>query len=71
MSTKRSIFLASVLGVSMSLTTRGYVRRDDTPQLPYGPETTPYCTWWIDNDGSSSCQDILSTWLIPLNDFRR
>jgi hypothetical protein len=50
---------------------RGYSRRDDTPQLPFDPDTTEYCTWWIDNDGSSSCREILSDWIISLDDFRR
>ncbi|KAL2834118.1 hypothetical protein BJY01DRAFT_253182 [Aspergillus pseudoustus] len=64
--------MAAVLGASMSLAARGYVRRGgDTPQLPYDPDTTPYCTWWVDNAGSSSCQNILSDWLISLDDFRR
>ncbi|CBF71205.1 hypothetical protein AN6664.2 [Aspergillus nidulans FGSC A4] len=54
-----------------SLAVRGYSRRVDTPQLPFDPNTTPYCTWWIDNDGSSSCSDILSDWIISLDDFRR
>ncbi|KAL4820370.1 hypothetical protein BDW67DRAFT_172612 [Aspergillus spinulosporus] len=63
--------LAAVLGTSTSLVACGYVRRDDTPQLPYDPDTTPYCTWWIDYDGSSSCQNILSDWLISLDNFRR
>ncbi|KAL3452698.1 hypothetical protein BJX65DRAFT_302607 [Aspergillus insuetus] len=71
MSAKRSIFLAAVLGASTGLAARGYVRRDNTPELPYDPDTTPYCTWWIDNDGSSSCRHILSDWRISLNDFRR
>ncbi|KAL3486232.1 hypothetical protein BJX62DRAFT_228928 [Aspergillus germanicus] len=54
-----------------SLAVRGYSRRDDTPQLPFDPNTTPYCTSWVDNDGSSSCSDILSDWIISLEDFRR
>ncbi|KAL2814000.1 hypothetical protein BJX63DRAFT_442661 [Aspergillus granulosus] len=41
-----------------------------TPQLSYNPDTTLYCTWWIDNDVSSSCRDILSDWIISLEDFR-
>ncbi|KAL5040783.1 hypothetical protein BDW71DRAFT_213866 [Aspergillus fruticulosus] len=55
------VFLLTLaLGLSTtSLAVRGYSRRVDTPQLPFDPNTTP------------SCSDILSDWIISLDDFRR
>lgn len=47
------------------------LRRDETPSMPYDPDTTSHCTWWWDNDGSIACSDIPSTWGITLEDFRR
>lgn len=34
--------------------------RDEVPHMPYDPNTTSECTWWYDNDGGMSCQDLLS-----------
>jgi hypothetical protein len=51
--------------------TRWKLRRDETPSMPYDPDTTSYCTWWWDNDGSIACNDIPSAWGITLADFRR
>ena len=47
------------------------LRRDETPQLPYDPNTTQYCSWWWDNDGSVPCADIPAAWGITLADFQR
>ncbi|KAJ5165060.1 uncharacterized protein N7500_006890 [Penicillium coprophilum] len=51
--------------------TRWNLRRDETPSMSYDPETTSYCTWWWDNDGSIACENIPSAWGISLADFRR
>ncbi|KAL4873621.1 hypothetical protein BDV12DRAFT_207473 [Aspergillus spectabilis] len=28
-----------------------------TPNLPYDPNTSEYCSWWWDNDSTASCQE--------------
>ncbi|OQD88154.1 hypothetical protein PENANT_c004G11451 [Penicillium antarcticum] len=38
--------LATSLTLSTAFARPNVVRRDETPQLPYDPNTTPYCTWW-------------------------
>ncbi|KAG9199588.1 hypothetical protein G6514_008350 [Epicoccum nigrum] len=46
-------------------------KRDEQPLLPYDPNTTEYCTWWYENDGSVACNDMPATWAITLEAFRR
>ncbi|KAL3478573.1 hypothetical protein BJX99DRAFT_105093 [Aspergillus californicus] len=46
-------------------------RRDETPNFPSDPDTTSYCTWWWDNDGSIPCADMPGVWGITLADFLR
>jgi hypothetical protein len=38
---------------------------------PYDPNTTPYCSYWYDNDGTTACQDIPAKWVISMADFLR
>ncbi|RYP87131.1 hypothetical protein DL769_000590 [Monosporascus sp. CRB-8-3] len=35
------------------------------------PDTTEYCTWFYDNDGSQECKAVIDMWGIALDDFRR
>ena len=42
---------------------------DENPRLPFEPDTDPDCTWWLDNDGSVSCQNVPYEWAISFNDF--
>ncbi|KAJ5874552.1 uncharacterized protein N7529_002982 [Penicillium soppii] len=63
--------LATGLTLSIAFARPNVVRRDETPQLPYDPNTTPYCTWWVDDDGSSKCADIPGYWAISMADFVR
>lgn len=42
---------------------------DDTPNLPFDPNTEPSCTWWWDNDGSIPCASMPAEWGISLADF--
>ncbi|KAF7558113.1 hypothetical protein G7Z17_g83 [Cylindrodendrum hubeiense] len=42
-----------------------------SPKYPSHPDTTKYCSWWWDNDGSVSCKDIPDTWSIRMEDFLR
>lgn len=69
-----SLILAiTVIGpVGVLPTTVKYFRpMDAKPNLPYDPNTTSYCTWWIDYNGSDACKDILASNWIELVDFRR
>ncbi|KAL4869532.1 hypothetical protein BDV12DRAFT_196162 [Aspergillus spectabilis] len=56
-----------LLYLSGALGSRTKFRRDEIPSFPYDPDTTPYCTWWWDNDGSIPCEDMPATWGISLN----
>lgn len=42
-----------------------------TPQLPFDPNTSPYCTYWIDNNGEEVCAEIPEWWGISMADFLR
>lgn len=42
-----------------------------TPQFPYHPDTTEFCTWWWDNDGLIACEDMPDAWFIDREDFLR
>ncbi|KAJ5185308.1 Peptidoglycan-binding Lysin subgroup [Penicillium cf. griseofulvum] len=63
--------LATGLTLSTAFARPNVVRRDETPQLPHDPNTTPYCTWWADDDGSTKCADIPGYWGISMEDFVR
>jgi hypothetical protein len=54
-----------------SATERGKYRRDSKPQYSYDPNTTKYCSWWIDNDGSVACSSLPDAWFISMADFLR
>ncbi|KAF2004067.1 carbohydrate-binding module family 50 protein [Amniculicola lignicola CBS 123094] len=47
------------------------LKRDETPGLPFDPNTSKYCTWWYDNDGSVSCSGMPGAWGMSLADFLR
>ncbi|KAL4879468.1 hypothetical protein BJY04DRAFT_220064 [Aspergillus karnatakaensis] len=42
-----------------------------TPNLPYDPNTSEYCSWWWDNDGTASCPEVLDQNFISIDDFIR
>lgn len=45
--------------------------RGADPQFDYDPSTTPWCTWWYDNeDGSVKCEDVPSVWGITMKQFQ-
>lgn len=46
-------------------------RRGGKPGLPYDPNTSSECTWWVDYDGSSDCATMLETNFVLLSDFQR
>ena len=41
------------------------------PGYPASPDSTPYCTWWWDNDGSIPCELMAEAWEITWDDFVR
>ncbi|KAK4064922.1 hypothetical protein Purlil1_14084 [Purpureocillium lilacinum] len=45
--------------------------RDAKPGFPYDENTTSYCSFWYDNDGSMSFQDVISVFGVPLDKFLR
>ncbi|KAF2473993.1 uncharacterized protein BDR25DRAFT_386910 [Lindgomyces ingoldianus] len=68
----RPILLAAFsLHIFTSWAEKPFSRRDEKPALPFDPNTTPYCTWWYDNDGSIPCSQMPALWVISLDDFRR
>lgn len=61
--------LSAVLG---SVLASGIQPRDgSTPHFPYDENTTSRCSFWLDNDGSFSCEDTLSLYGISLESFMR
>jgi hypothetical protein len=46
-------------------------RRDSKPNLPYDPNTSKYCSWWVDWDGSKACAQMLEDEWTNDADFRR
>lgn len=44
---------------------------DAKPNYPSDPNTTPYCSWWWDNDDSVHCEDIPEAFDITMDDFVR
>ncbi|KAH7310814.1 hypothetical protein B0I35DRAFT_358276 [Stachybotrys elegans] len=45
--------------------------RGARPVFPFDPNTTPYCSWWLDNTGTQACQEIPDWWAITMEDFLR
>lgn len=72
MSSKVLLLGAALSSIPFTLALpNSYNRRGMDPTLPHDPNTTEYCTWWIDNNGSMSCKDIPDTWAISMDDFVR
>lgn len=45
--------------------------RGDTPANPYDPNTSEYCTWWVDYNEVIPCSQLLENNFATLEDFRR
>ncbi|KFG83697.1 LysM domain-containing protein [Metarhizium anisopliae] len=45
--------------------------RESNPGFSFDPNTSPYCTFWYDNDGSIPCAEILSLFAVSIDDFIR
>ncbi|KAI1119968.1 LysM domain-containing protein [Nemania abortiva] len=74
MLSRLSFFLALTageLGVH-ALAAPPIAARGSSPKYPYDPNTTKYCSYWIDNVGAATkCTDIPTNWEITLEDFLR
>lgn len=44
-------------------------RDGNEPGFPYAPDTTPYCSFWYDNDGYLSFEDFLYLVYLPAESF--
>lgn len=49
----------------------GVVPLGAQPAYSYDPNTTKYCSWWWDNDGTTTCDARLDALGIPREDFFR
>ncbi|KAK1688370.1 hypothetical protein BDP55DRAFT_692457 [Colletotrichum godetiae] len=66
-----SLLLAGSL-VDVALAGVAHHRRDgSSPSLTYDPNTTTYCTWWVDLTAAKTCSALLSENAIDLVSFRR
>jgi hypothetical protein len=65
--TTASLFNAA----SGAVVTRQVAARDSTPNLPYDPNTSSFCVWWIDLSSPADCSAILSESFLTLEQFRR
>ncbi|KAI1747118.1 LysM domain-containing protein [Xylaria castorea] len=46
--------------------------RSDTPKYPYDPNTSEYCSYWVDiTSASTKCTSLPGQWGISLEDFLR
>lgn len=58
--------------VDVALAGVAHARRDgSSPSLTYDPNTTSYCTWWVDLTTAKTCSTLLSENAIDLVSFRR
>ncbi|KAK2024009.1 hypothetical protein LX32DRAFT_626949 [Colletotrichum zoysiae] len=46
-------------------------RDGPSPALPYAPDTSTFCSWWVDVRVGTTCNAILSDNFISLEQFRR
>ncbi|OAF60709.1 hypothetical protein VC83_03352 [Pseudogymnoascus destructans] len=63
-------YVATTLVASASIKGR-HMARDTTPLEPFDPNTTKYCSYWWDTEGSFTCQDFVNGWGLTLADFTR
>jgi hypothetical protein len=42
-----------------------------SPKYPTHQDTSKYCSYWYDNDGSFACQDILEPYMITMDQLLR
>ncbi|KAG8408033.1 hypothetical protein J3459_018269 [Metarhizium acridum] len=49
----------------------GLQARASRPRFPFDKNTSPYCTFWYENDGSMPCTEALELFSVSLEDFVR
>jgi len=64
-------YVATTLIASASITGAGNMARDTTPLEPFDPNTTKFCSYWWDTEGSFTCQEFVDGWGLTLADFTR
>lgn len=48
------------------------VRAGQKPSNPFDPNTTPYCTWWVDYNEAIPCEQVVEDeYVTSLADFVR
>jgi hypothetical protein len=62
-----SVFVNAAFGGTVAHITRGR----SLPSLPHDPNTTSYCSWWVDLSSAQSCPSLISDNAITLDTFRR
>jgi hypothetical protein len=66
------LFLASIGTVSCHVVRKQHVARGTKPRFSYDPNSSQYCSYWIDNvDANLKCDQVPSQWDIPLSSFLR
>lgn len=51
--------------------TYGIQARDGKPSFPFDKDTISSCTFWYDNDGSMTCEDVISVFGVSMDNFVR
>ncbi|KAJ1337363.1 peptidoglycan DL-endopeptidase LytF [Microdochium nivale] len=39
--------------------------------MPHDPNSSPYCSWYIDSESGETCNNVLNTWGLSMADFVR
>lgn len=71
MSLSKTLILALTASISLLADAASIRQRGAKPTLPYDENTSSYCTWWVDYDGSIDCATMLADNWAELPDFRR
>jgi hypothetical protein len=72
MSTFFLISAAGLIQPALAVSVAHIVGRDGpSPGLNYDPNTTSYCTWWMDVKTDTTCSNALADNQITLEEFRR
>ena len=69
------ILLSTLLSLQTCIaTSTNHIRRaaqNAIPKYPYEENTTRFCAWWLDNDGSWTCPTIEQTYGVSMADFHK
>jgi hypothetical protein len=70
--------LASALAIGVSVQTafaapallqRQREVANSIPKFSFDPNTSKYCVWWIDSDGTWTCQALKNIYGVAIDDF--